>query len=204
MEGLYRLEKQELVKEQMKYKLRLRELFPKGIPSEDGIISVDNFIHEVTTKSLLILSRRYFPPVPHDEATHLWIGINPPPNTINVKDLFNKTIKAVKKYSFLQKAHIFCVESHTRNKKTGLPLYRPHIHLLSVHHEKPGRVRTALQNFYQLEPASIEAKCWHAGLLYDEHVKYVKGIKQDSKAEEVSQDIDERIALDIPDYVSNL
>ncbi len=104
-------------------------------------MSREEYIRDVTDKSLAILKRRYFPPIPPEEDNHLWIGINPPPDTISLESLHKKLITILSKYKWIEPdKYLATLEAHTDNG------FRPHIHLMIISHEKPNRVISALAN----------------------------------------------------------
>ncbi len=162
--------------------------------------SLDNFIITQTKKSLAALKILVYgepkPQSPND-ASHLWIGINPPPNTTTLKELWERTLVALQKYKCLA-THACCAEAHTSNG------YRPHIHLLAITNEKPNRLITALANHFKLDKQSIECKAHHKGVLFGEHYDYIMGSKKTSKMKDVDLDVLERAKFDIPDFLQNI
>jgi len=153
--------------------------------------TLDEFITDTIQKSDAILKKRFIKPTPDNEATHAWIGINLPPDTITLQELYEKTYEATHRYKWLDKSG-FVVESHTPNG------YRPHVHMMAVTKEKPYRIIQILSSYYNVQPQSIEVKLYHRGVLYEEHINYIQGKKRHDKLEYVEKDIEERDSLGIP------
>jgi len=166
-------------------------------------ISPEQFIHDVMEKSLFRLNQRYYPPKPDAEKSHLWIGVNPPPDTITLSQLHKRLMTALSKYKWIQpESYLAVVEANTEGG------YRPHIHLLITSYdkplEKPNRVITALSTHFNISKNSIDCKPYHKGLLYQEHVDYIDGNKRDSKKDNVELDRREREEFKIPHIIGKL
>ena len=195
---IYNREKRKRLDEMDKLRNDLGETFPNFL--EEFGETLEEFILEQTKKTLVNLKEQvYGKPTnpPPNERSHLWIGINPPPNTITLKCLWEKALSAFSKYKCLA-THASCAEAYTDNG------YRPHLHILAVSGEKPGRVITALANHFSLEKNSIECKAYHKGLLFGEHYDYIVGSKTASKSNNVLQDQLERAKFEIPDFLQNI
>ncbi len=162
--------------------------------------SLESFILNQTKKTLANLKIQIYG-VPKElapnESSHLWIGINPPPNTFSLKDLWERTLASLNKYKSLA-TYATCVEAHT---KSG---YRPHIHLLAITNEKPNRLITALANNFNIDKQCIECKAYHKGTLFGEHYDYIMGSKKTSKMKDVDLDVLERAKYEIPDFLQNI
>lgn len=198
MEKFYIIEKNKMLNEVSHLRENFQEMWGEEKFKELFNQTLDEFIFDTIKKSDAILRSRFIKPPPDNEATHVWIGINPPPNTTTLTELWEKTMDAVHKYKWLEKS-AYTVEANTSNG------YRPHVHLMAVTKEKAYRIIQILSKYYNVEPNSIEAKPYHRGLLYEEHIKYIKGIKTSEKQENVNQDIEERETLEIPNfYIKNI
>lgn len=195
---IYNKEKRRRLDEMDAFRENLAQIFP-NFEKEFGE-SLDDFIMEQTKKTLGSLKEKVYGKAETqspNEGTHLWIGVNPPPNTISLKCLWEQALAAFSKYKCLA-THASCVEAHTKGG------YRPHLHILAITKEKPGRVITALANHFSLEKHSIECKAYHKGVLFGEHYDYIIGSKKTSKIEDVDKDKLERAKNEIPDFLQNI
>ena len=195
---IYNREKRKRLDEMENLRNNLSETFPCF--EKDFGESLDAFIITQTKKTLVNLKEQVYGKstnLPPNERSHLWIGIDPPPNTITLKELWTRTLSALRKYKWLA-THACCAEAHTKNG------YRPHIHLLAITSEKPGRVIAALANHFSLKKNSIECKAHHRGHLFGEHYDYIIGKKLTEKMKEVDLDTLERKKHEIPDYLQNI
>lgn len=197
--SIYAREKKHRLDEMEKFRDNLNNIFPNFEKHFNE--SLDDFIINQTKKTLSILKTQVYglpkPPAPPNERTHLWIGVNPPPKTVSLDNLWVKASLAVLKYKWL-KCHAYCIEAHTKNG------YRPHLHIMAVSDEKPNRVISALANHFCLDKQSIECKAHHKGHLFGEHYDYIIGAKADAKMKDVDLDILERKKYDIPNYIQNI
>lgn len=133
--------------------------------------------------------------------THLWIGINPPPEKYTMKELYNKMldVSSRQKIKFFREKFIWCVEQHT---KSGI---RPHIHLMLMDARvKPSRVIETLAKAFDVSKNSIECKRHFNNHLLQEHILYIKGEKVTDKQSDVALDICSRLDLEIPDYLGEI
>lgn len=200
MDLLYAREKKKLADDMVKWLETLQDpLFQRSL--DDMKTTPEEFIHRVMEKSLYRLNQRYYPPQPDNEKSHLWIGVNPPPDTINLSSLYSKLITALSRYKWIDEgSYIASVEAHTEGG------YRPHIHLLISHSplEKPNRVIKALATHFKVNASSIQCKAYHKGLLYQEHIDYIMGDKCEAKQDNVVKDNKERDDLGIPNVIGKL
>ncbi len=133
--------------------------------------------------------------------THLWVGINPPPEKYTLKQLYDKMIDISEnpKIKFFRDSYIWNVEQNTQN---GI---RPHIHLILTDATvRPSRVIETLAKSFDIAKNSIQCKRHFNGIMYNEHIDYIKGKKTDSKQEDVGKDIADRMDLDINDYIGQI
>ena len=133
--------------------------------------------------------------------THLWVGINPPPDKYTMKQLYDKMIDITEnpKIKFFRDKYIWNVEQHTQN---GI---RPHIHLMLTDASvRPSRVIETLAKSFGVAKNSIECKRHFNGIMYNEHIDYIKGNKTEEKQEDVGKDIAIRMDLEIKDYIGEI
>lgn len=131
--------------------------------------------------------------------SHYWIGINPPPGTVTVLQLYQKTEQLFARYKMFEKGYLYCIETHTEN---GL---RPHIHMIIRDtRPKPSRVAETLAKHYKISENSIERKKYSEGILYAEHVEYIKGNKKASKLDFVQNDEKILSEYNIPKYLGTI
>lgn len=195
---VYAKEKRRRLEEMDALRENLEKIFP-NFATEFGE-TLDDFIIEQTKKTLDNLKDKVYGKADSqspNECTHLWIGVNPPPNTTSMKCLWEQALVAFEKYKCLA-THASCVEAHTEGG------HRPHLHILAMSKEKPGRVITALANHFSLKKNSIECKAYHKGLLFGEHYDYIIGSKKTSKQKNVDLDKSERAENEIPDFLQNI
>jgi hypothetical protein len=196
MERFYQIEKVKMLKEVSQLRENFQEMWGEQKFKELFNQTIDEFIADTIKKSDAILKNRFIKPPPDNEATHIWIGINPPLETFTLTSLYETTIEALAKYKALDKA-CFVVEANTNNG------YRPHIHLMAITNTKPYRIIEQLAKHYNLNNQSIECKAYHKGLLYKEHLDYINGIKTTEKKDLVELDIKEREDLGIPHIIKS-
>lgn len=129
----------------------------------------------------------YVPP----KTYKAWIGINPPPNTISLVDLFNKGKELIP-----YRRYLMCVEQHTEG---GI---RPHLHILArvtettrAKYEIP-----RLAKLFNLNPNSIECKITCIDGINQQREKYILGEKTEDKQEKVLKDRKIRETLGIPQF----
>ena len=195
---MYSREKKRLLDEMDQLRFNLEEIGTSHACIPMGF-SIEEFIREQTKKSLQMLKDKYYPKVilPPNQRSHLWIGVNPPPNSVSLKTLWDQFQLSIMKYKWLTHFAV-CVESHTKT------MYRPHLHLMVVCNEKPNRVITTLSNHFAINRNCIECKSYKHGILYGEHLDYIEGRKTEEKEENVQQDKVERESLGIPHFVNQL
>ncbi len=121
MEKFYHIEKNKMLQEVSRMRENFQEMWGEEKFKELFNQSLDDFIVDTIRKSDAVLKNRFIKPSPDNEATHIWIGINPPKDTITLVDLYAKTYQATTKYKWLDKS-AFVAEANTTNG------YRPHIH----------------------------------------------------------------------------
>lgn len=136
--------------------------------------------------------------------SHYWIGINPYETSEDIDNdkilpLFQKMEQSVRKHKMFNKGYLYCIEAHTEG---GI---RPHIHLMIKDTQpKQSRVIETLAKVFNCEKHFIQVKKFTDGTLYSEHLKYIKGEKQESKEEFVQNDLKILSHLNIPKYLGTL
>ena len=111
-----------------------------------------------------------------------------------MRQLFDLTVTACSKFKMLDE-HAFCVEANTDGG------YRPHIHMMCPVGTRPARVVQQLSKHFKVQPQSIECKAYYRGILYQAHLKYIKGEKRTEKISNVEKDIAERNEEGIPHFI---
>ena len=111
------------------FRNRLYELYPLESFSTEFGETISEFINKITINSLKAREKSLFS---LDNQSHLWIGINPPPGSVTMRQLFDLTVTACSKFKMLDE-HAFCVEANTDGG------YRPHIHMMCPVGTRPAR-----------------------------------------------------------------
>lgn len=124
---------------------------------------------------------------------YAWIGINPPPSTISLYELYEKLLK-VNPYN----KGTAVVEQNTEN---GI---RPHIHQLCKvsANARKNHIITRLSKLYGLEPQAIDVNISKNKILVGKWTDYVEGNKKDDKMNNVCKDIEDREKCGIPHIIS--
>jgi len=123
--------------------------------------------------------------------SYAWIGINPPPDTSSLLDLYHKLLEC---NIYGGKA---VVEQHTEG---GV---RPHIHQLAkvAPNVRKNHMITRLAKKYGLNENSINITISKNKVLIDKWTDYINGQKKDEKLENVDKDRQDRLELNIPDLI---
>lgn len=124
--------------------------------------------------------------------SYAWIGINPPPGTISLYELYEKLLK-VNPY----KTGHALIEQNT---EAGI---RPHIHQLCKvsDNTRKNHIITRLSKLYGVEPQSIDVNISKNKVLVQKWQGYVCGNKKIAKQHLVEKDIEDRDKLGIPHVV---
>lgn len=136
--------------------------------------------------------------------SHYWVGINPLPKTDDpdsslLLPLFSKMEQCVRRHKMFKKGYLYCIEAHTNEG------FRPHIHLLlSDTTPKQSRVIETLAKSFNCEKHFIQVKKFTDGVMYPEHIKYIKGDKQESKEQFVQNDLKFLSEYNIPKYLGTI
>jgi len=136
--------------------------------------------------------------------SHYWVGINPLPKTDDLDSslllpLFSKMEQCVRRHKMFKKGYLYCIEAHTNEG------FRPHIHLLlSDTTPKQSRVIETLAKSFNCEKHFIQVKKFTDGVMYPEHIKYIKGDKQESKEQFVQNDLKFLSEYNIPKYLGTI
>lgn len=128
----------------------------------------------------------YKPPKPYKA----WIGINPPPNSISLGDIFNKGKELPYKH------YMMCAEQHTDG---GI---RPHLHILALVSKttRPNKEIARLAKMFNIKESSVEVKITNNEGLNLQREKYILGDKTEDKQEKVLKDKEIRETLGIPQF----
>lgn len=136
--------------------------------------------------------------------SHYWIGINSLPvqetsDPSVLLPLFQKMEQTIRRHKMFKKGYLYCLEAHTNEG------FRPHIHLMiNDTTPKQSRIIETLAKSFNCEKHFIQVKKFTDGVLYPEHVKYLKGEKQDSKIEFVQNDEKILSQYNIPKYLGTI
>jgi len=126
----------------------------------------------------------------HPSQSYAMVGINPPPGTFSLKDLYDFCVE-----HYPYKDYIMCVEQHT-----GSGVIRPHLHIL--HPISPdarkNHVITRLAKVFKLERQSIDVSISRSSIVISRQEKYIRGEKKEEKLENVEKDIKDREYYNIP------
>jgi len=206
MGNLFKREIRQLEDEVMKQKQIYRDRFPNGIlevKAYEGFSGIDAIpleqILETEDKFFAIalskLKARY---EKLEGKTHYWIGINPPPDSLTMLELYEKMEKLVKKNKFFQEGYIYCLENYTKAGE------RPHVHMMLTTKTKPHRIIETLAEYFDIKRNFIDLTKYRHDILFNQHVKYIKGDKIEEKAAYVLKDKELLEDLGIPKYLGNL
>lgn len=125
---------------------------------------------------------------------YMFIGINPPPNTYTMSELYELGKERTPYPEF-----IMTVEQNTDQ---GI---RPHLHILAkgLKHTRKSREIPRLAAIFKLSSQCIDFKSSSDTQLNSVRRSYIKGNKTDSKTNHVEQDKIDRAASGIPDFYSS-
>jgi len=202
MDQLYNKERKLIEDQAMKQLENIRELYPDGMRLDNGewlsLEYLETMLvyngHHVEMKRLKDKYDRL------GGRSHHWVGINPPPDSISLLELYNKMEKIIKKYSmFSETNYLYSVEQHTEG---GV---RPHIHLMLENMSaKPSRIIKTLATAMELKETSINIETYRKGMLFKEHIKYIIGEKIEEKENNIKLDKEARLLYGIPDNLGKL
>lgn len=200
MDSFYNLEKRKLEEKYHQTKINWETNFPNGFRLEDGTIwPLEELIRKMVYEALhddLKNLRAEFERI--EGRTHYFIGINPP-KSINMEDLYQQMLQMINKFKmFHPDNYLMCIEQNTSN---GI---RPHIHLMLETKVRPARIIEQLAKHFKIDKPSIDLKKHSHSIMWDEHINYIKGKKKDEKMADVQQDVQDRTALGIPQYLGEL
>jgi len=173
----------------------------------NGMKAFDETQNDISLTELLELEDKYFSSqlqkirdrfLTLEGESHYWVGINPKPGTISLAKLYSKMRECAGKYKFFSHGHLYCLEQHTKH---GL---RPHIHLMLTTNTKPHRIIDTLAKHFNLEKNFIECQKHKHGLMFEEHIKYIKGDKREEKQDDVKKDTADLEEFGIPKYLGKL
>lgn len=194
---LYNFEKRELIRNRMDADTRSMKTMRQFMKEED----IDRFgeiCKKLLYKAIVELKEKYYG---FHEECHSFIGINPPPGTITMQELWNKTKQLEGRYKWLPPADMAYVVEQNVYDKSGNLIKRPHVHLMvrGLIQQKPGYIAEKISKHFDISQPSIDVKKYSNNRAYVEHLNYIKGEKKDGKMELVELDIADRETLGIPD-----
>lgn len=202
MDQLYNKERKMLEDQAMKQLENIRELFPDGMRMENGEwLSLEYLEQMLVYNGHLSESKRLKDKYDRlGGRAHHFIGINPLPDTIGMKELYEKMERIVKKYAmFSETNYLYCVEQHTDG---GI---RPHIHMMLENMSaKPNRIIKTLATALNLKETSINIETFRKNLLWKEHINYIIGEKCEEKEKNINLDKEARVLYGIPNYLGKL
>lgn len=122
-------------------------------------------------------------------SNYAWIGVNPPPDTYTLKELYNLCVE-----KFPYREYEMVAEQFTTG---GI---RPHLHiLLKVSgNTRKNHVISRLSKVFEIEAASVQVRISSNVSLVERWRKYLQGEKSDTKSEYVSKDKEYRENNNIP------
>ena len=136
------------------------------------------------------------------DKKYKWIGINPYPIiedeeelNIAIKQLYNLLKSKCITTSWLQEC-AWVVEAYTENGT------RPHIHMIVITNVRPSRIIEQFSKTFKCEKNMIDVNTMTFG--YEDKLKYIHGIKKESKLSLVESDRDIRNKLEIPHIYNTL
>ena len=137
-----------------------------------------------------------------DNKKYKWIGINPYPLIENIDEckdklklLYNLLKSKCVTSSWLQECAWTC-EAFTEN---GM---RPHIHMICITNVRPSRIIEQFSKTFKCEKNMIEVNSMTFG--YEDKLKYLNGIKKETKMPLVLNDKELRNELQIPHIYNTL
>ncbi len=130
---------------------------------------------------------------PNGAENHAWIGINPPPKTYTLLELYQKLLK-----DNPYPESLAVVEQHTEG---GI---RPHVHQLVrvSSNTRKNHIISKLSKVYGLDPQSVQVNITKNKILIGKWEAYLKGSKTENKLENVERDRIDREKDNIPDLIS--
>lgn len=190
---LYNIEKRKLIKEQMDMlDFDCRVMRQMGTITDDMIKNFRKIAENCMYKAMNDLKKKYYG---EDDDNHTFIGINPPPDTVSMMDLWEKTKQLEGRYIWAKGEDMsYVVEQHTDG---GV---RPHVHLMirGLLTQRPAYIAARLGDHYDISASSCEVNHFRKKRAYGEHVKYIQGIKKEEKEENTELDRQDRETLGIP------
>lgn len=190
---LYNIEKRKLIKEQMDMlDFDISALRNMQTISEEMIANFKTIAEKCMYKALNDLKKKYYG---EDDDNHTFIGICPPPDTVSMMELWERTKQLEGRYIWAKGDHMsYVVEQHTDG---GV---RPHVHLMirGLLTQRPAYIASRLGDHYDISASSCDVKHYRKKRAYGEHVKYIQGIKKDEKVEHTELDRQDRETLGIP------
>ena len=198
MLSLYQRELQDNVKYYKDFEDNLRKMGWK--PDEDSPHeTLEDFIKWMYDDSEKKIKERFNK---KEDTKYKWIGINPysiiedsEENEMKIKQLYNLLKSKCITTSWLQTV-AYNVECYTEN---GL---RPHVHMVLITHAKPHRIIDTFSKLFKCDKSKIEVNSMTFGI--EDKLNYIKGIKKESKMENVTKDKYIRDKLAIPHVYNTL
>lgn len=190
---LYNTEKRQILNERIDAKKQsIEQMNRYMIMQQEEIDRFATKCDELMYLAIARLKNKYYGT---SEDNHTWIGIDPSGTTLET--LWEKTKNLGGRYCFTISDNMaFSVEQNTKN---GI---RPHVHMMirGVINQRPAYIAKRLAEYYDCAPNFIDVKHYRRKQLYEEHLNYIQGIKQEEKMPQVQLDIIDREALGIPHF----
>lgn len=199
MTSLYSRELSDNVNYYKDFEKHLAELGYR-LPSDSRFDCIKDFIQWMYNDSEKKIKERFSKNI--DNIKFKWIGINPYPHitdpdilAIKTKQLFNQLKSKCITSSWLQKT-AFVVEVFTESGT------RPHVHMITITETRPSRIIEQFSKLFKCDKNMIDVSSLYFG--YEDKLKYISGIKRESKMILVTQDIEYRDKLHIPHFYTTL
>jgi len=200
---LYNHERREMIKRMMDAAAVTSRVLRQGGADDTTITTWEEQSHKTLCYCIIKLKEKYFGV---SQDNHSWIGINPPPGTFTMQELWDKVLALPGKYTFIPNTlsdMAFTVEQNVYDASGNLTK-RPHIHLMirghHAHSRRPASIAKTLAPFFKVQPNFIKTTHFRKSRLFEEHLTYIKGDKQDKKDPLVQLDITDRESLGIPNF----
>lgn len=125
----------------------------------------------------------------NEKSKFAWIGLNPPPNTYTLKELYELCVD-----KFPYRGYEMVAEQFTQG---GI---RPHLHILLKvsDNSRKNHIISRLAKSFEMDAASVQVRISNNYSLIDRWQKYIQGEKSDTKMEYVNNDKEYRQNNNIP------
>lgn len=145
--------------------------------------------HDLAERERAALVQMDKPMTKSQKQCYAWIGINPEPDTISMKELFDT---AVAKLPYSE--YEMCVEQHT---KGGI---RPHLHILAKISDnvRKNHVITRMSKIFNIKENFVQVRVTYAEGYVLQCSDYINGNKTANKLEHCKLDAADREKYNIP------